>query len=288
MLTSLENVLNYAEEKEIAIGSFNTPNLESLRAVITAAEELKVPVIVQMAQCHEPLIPLSIIGPIMVDEARRAAVPVCVHLDHGETVEYIEEALKMGFTSCMFDGSTLPFEDNIRITKQVVALAKSYGANVEAELGSMGEREFGEGTSVDDDTKIYTDPALAGEFVKRTGIDAIACSFGTTHGLYLTKPKLNFDIVRQVRRNTENLPVVMHGGSGVSSEGYRDSIRAGVRKINYFTYMDKAGGAAANEYLKDLKPEEPAFYSSIRLAAEKAMKENVLEAMKVFAMKEEK
>ncbi|MBQ7562627.1 MAG: class II fructose-bisphosphate aldolase [Lachnospiraceae bacterium] len=287
MLVTLKEILKIAEEKKIAIGAFNCPNLESLEAIVSAAEELELPVILQFAECHEPWIALSLIGPIMIDAAKKAVVPVCVHLDHGETLSYLEEALSIGFTGIMYDGSTLPYEENAENTKKAVKLAEKTGASVEAELGSMGRRESGAGekTGEEDETKIYTDPALASRFVKETGIDALACSFGTTHGIYLTKPKLDFDVVRNVRRETNEIPIVMHGGSGVSPENFQRSIEAGVRKINYFTYMDKAGGSAAESYLKGLKGGEPVFFSSISMAARDAMKEDVKQAMKVFAGK---
>lgn len=278
--------MKLAEEKRIAVGSFNTPNLESLQAVIGAAEELKLPVIIQFAQCHEPWIPLELIGPIMVEMAKKSAVPVCVHLDHGETLEYLEKALQIGFTGIMYDGSVLPYEENLANTKKAVAMAGKTGASVEAELGSMGKRESGAGDigSGEDDTKVYTDPQKAKEFVQASGIDALACSFGTTHGIYLTTPKLDFDVVKNVRALTNDIPVVMHGGSGVSREDYHKAIQAGVRKINYFTYMDKSGGNAAAAYLSSLKAEEPVFFSSISMTARDAMKENVKAAMKMFAM----
>lgn len=286
MLVTLNEVMKLAEEKRIAVGSFNTPNLESLQAVIGAAEELKLPVIIQFAQCHEPWIPLELIGPIMVETAKKSAVPVCVHLDHGETLEYLEKALQIGFTGIMYDGSVLPYEENLANTKKAVAVAGKTGASVEAELGSMGKRESGAGDtdSGEDDTKIYTDPQKAKEFVDASGIDALACSFGTTHGIYLTTPKLDFDVVKNVRALTNDIPVVMHGGSGVSREDYHKAIQAGVRKINYFTYMDKSGGNAAAAYLSSLKAEEPVFFSSISMTARDAMKENVKAAMKMFAM----
>ena len=251
-----------------------------------AAEELQLPVIIQFAQCHEPWIALDLIGPIMVEAAKKASVPVCVHLDHGETLEYLQKALDLGFTGIMYDGSTLPYEENAANSKKAVEMARKTGASVEAELGSMGRRESGagDGTGAEDETKIYTDPKLAAQFVRETGIDALACSFGTTHGIYLTEPRLDFDVVRGVRRETGDIPVVMHGGSGVSREDYRKSIEAGVRKINYFTYMDKSGGNAAAEYLKGLKEGEPVFFSSISMAAREAMKENVKAAMKMFAL----
>ena len=286
MLVSLNEIMKIAEEREIAIGSFNTPNLESLEAIIRAAEELDLPVNIQFAQCHEPWIPLSLIGPIMVEAAKKAAVPVCVHLDHGETLEYLQQALDIGFTGIMYDGSTLSYEENLANTKQAVAMAKKTGASVEAELGSMGRRESGAGddTGADDETKIYTDPDQAAVFVKETGIDALACSFGTTHGIYLAEPKLDFDVVKNVRAKTDQIPVVMHGGSGVSREDYKKAIKAGTRKINYFTYMDKAGGNAAAAYVESVKDGEPLFFSSVFMAAREAMKENVKEAMKMFAL----
>ena len=254
MLATLNEVMEIAEQKKIALGSFNTPNLESLRAVTEAAEELDLPVIIQFAQCHESLIPLQMIGSMMVEAARKAAVPVCVHLDHGETLEYLRQALDIGFTGVMYDGSVLPYEENLANTKKVVEMAKRTGASVEAELGSMGKRESGagDGTGDKDTTKIYTDPDQAAVFVRETGIDALACSFGTTHGIYLTEPRLDFEVVRKVREKTSNIPVVMHGGSGVSAEDYHKAVEAGVRKINYFTYMDKSGGTAVREYLEKL------------------------------------
>jgi len=225
-------------------------------------------------------------GPIMVREAKKATVPVCVHLDHGETLEYLQQALEIGFTGIMYDGSVLPYEENLENTKKAVSMAKKYGASVEAELGSMGRRESGSGeedTGAEDETKIYTDPEKAAQFVAESEIDALACSFGTTHGIYLKEPKLDFDVVRNVRSKTGNIPVVMHGGSGVSAQDYRKAIAAGVRKVNYFTYMDKSGGTAVAEYLKTLDPSKPVFFSSISMAARTAMKDNVQEAMKVFA-----
>ena len=286
MLVTLKEILKIAEERKMAVGSFNAPNLESLTAIVSASEELDVPVIIQFAQCHEPWIPLSVIGPIIVEHAKAAKVPVCVHLDHGETLEYLQQALDLGFTGIMYDGSVLPYEENLKNTKLAVAMAAKYGASVEAELGSMGKRESGagDGTGQEDDTKIYTDPELAAKFVAETGIDALACSFGTTHGIYLKKPSLDFDVVRNVRKQANDIPVVMHGGSGVSREDFHESIRAGVRKVNYFTYMDKSGGSAAAEYIRTAKEGEPVFFSSVIQAAKKAMKENVREAMRIFAM----
>ena len=157
MLVTLKEIMQIAEEKNIAIGSFNASGLEAIEAELAAAEELNLPVIIQFAQCHEPWIPLTTIGPIMVEMAKKSSVPVCVHLDHGETLEYLETALELGFTGIMYDGSVLPYEENLANTKKAVEMAAKYGASVEAELGSMGKRESGAGDSgagTDDDNEM--------------------------------------------------------------------------------------------------------------------------------------
>ncbi len=287
MLVTLKEILAIAEEKKMAVGAFNAANLESLEGKIRAAEETGMPIVLQFAQCHEELVPLKVIGPVMVAEAKRAKVPVCVHLDHGEDLAFLEEALKIGFTGIMYDGSTRPYEENLEETRKAVALAASFGASVEAELGSMGRREsgLGDGSGEEDETKIYTDPELAARFVRESGIAALACSFGTTHGIYLKKPKLDFSVVSRVREKTGGIPVVMHGGSGVSAEDFRRAIRAGVRKINYFTYMDKAAGAAAEKALEEMRAAgAPVFFTVMASAAREAMKQDVMKTIRVFSM----
>ncbi|PWJ32328.1 fructose-bisphosphate aldolase class II [Faecalicatena orotica] len=306
MLVTLKEILNLCEAKGCAVGSFNTPNLESIMAVIGAAEELNVPVIIQHAQVHEEIMPLATIGPIMLELASQAKVPVAVHIDHGETVEYIYRALNLGFTSVMYDGSTLPFEENAANTRLVVSLAKRTGASVEAEIGCMGRRETGAGSAGagNDPEKIYTDPGEAKRFVELTGIDALACSFGTTHGVYISKPKLDFSVVEKVRKNA-GIPVVMHGGSGVSQEDFRTAIQKGVRKVNYYTYMAMAGGETiVNQFRMGCIPVEkngkkykycyslmesdkdvPVMYHDIVQWGTQAMKENCKKAMEIFAMK---
>ena len=286
MLVTLKDILATAQERGIAVGAFNAANLESLEGIIAAAEELELPVILQFAQVHEPWIRLRLIGPVMVRAAGEARVPVCVHLDHGEDMDYLKEALDMGFTGIMYDGSVLPYEENLTNTRKAVEMASRYGAGVEAELGSMGRRESGagDGSGEGDETKIYTDPDQAAAFVRETGIDALACSFGTTHGIYLKAPRLDFDVVRNVRRATGNVPVVMHGGSGVSPEGFHEAVRAGVRKINYFTYMDKAAGLAAEQAIQAMKDQgTPLFFSTVSMAAREAMKQDIKHAMRIFA-----
>lgn len=281
MLVNLKEILKIAEEKGCAIGAFNTPNLEALIAVISAAEERNLPVIINHAQCHEIYAELDIIAPIMVDFAKKAKVPVCVNLDHGEDLEYLERALKHGFSSVMFDGSVLPLEENIAQTAKAVEIANKYGASVEGEIGQMTRRE-GDDTAVEeeahnDDESLYTDPDLAADFVAKTGVHALACSFGTAHGIYLKAPKLDFDRVAAIKSKVD-VPIVMHGGSGVSDEDYAKVIANGVRKINYYTYMAKAGGMAIKENIDDL-----VFFHDMTVKAIAAMKENAGRAMDVFA-----
>lgn len=306
MLVTLNEILDLCEARGCAAGSFNTPNLESIIAVIQAAEELEVPVIIQHAEAHEEIMPLATIGPIMLELAKQAKVPVAVHVDHGEHIDYIYKALNMGFTSVMYDGSVLSFEENAANTKLVVSMAKKTGASVEAEIGCMGRRETGagSGTAEKDPDKIYTDPGQAKLFVEQTGIDALACSFGTTHGVYISEPKLDFRVVEEVRQRAK-IPVVMHGGSGVSREDFRTAISKGVRKVNYYTYMAMAGGEnVANQFRMGCIPVEkngkrykycysliesekdvPIMYHDIVQWGTQAMKENCKKAMEIFAMK---
>lgn len=278
MLVTLNEILAIAEERKCAIGAFNTPNLECITAVLSAAEKLDVPVMITHAELHESVAPLSVIGPVMVQAARDAKVPVCVHLDHCETLSYMAEALKLGFTGVMYDGSVLPYEENVANTKIAVAMAKEYGANVEAEIGQLASREGG--TEENAGGPVYTDPDLAVRFCSETGIDALAPSFGTAHGIYKSKPVLDLDRVKVIAEKTK-LPLVMHGGSGVSDEDYRTAIRNGIRKINYYSYMSKAGVTAVKAMLE---AEDVTFFHDLALVAQNAMENNAARAMSIFSL----
>lgn len=274
MIVNLKNILKIAEAEGCAVGSFNTPNFESLRAVIGAAEALKQPVIIMHAQVHEEmgLCKMEEIAPVMLFMAERASVPVCVHLDHGTDLDYVRRATELGFTSVMYDGSEQSLDINRANTCIIKEIAERKDISVEAEVGSMGAREAGSGGG----ESIYTDPEATAEFVENTGIDALACAFGTAHGIYLKQPKLDFERVRKIK-SMINVPIVMHGGSGVSNEDYKKVISCGVRKINYYTYMAKAGGEAVD------KMADRTFFHDIAAAAEQGMKENVKAAIKVFS-----
>ena len=274
MLVTLKEILKIAEAKRTAIGSFNTPNMSSIRAVIGAAEALGEPVIIMHAQVHEEmgLCKMDEIAPVMLLLADKASVPVCVHLDHGTDLDYVKKGLDLGFTSVMYDGSTFDQKINYANTSIVRELSMRYGASLEAEIGSMGARESG----AEGGESIYTDPDTAKDFVDKTGIDALACAFGTAHGVYLKQPKLDFERLAKIN-SLVDIPLVMHGGSGVSVEDYKKVISLGIRKINYYTYMAKAGGTAVSAMA------DRTFFHDIEIAAIDAMKRDVAEAIKVFA-----
>lgn len=278
MLIGLKELLREAKRGGYAVGAFNTPNLECINAVLGAAETLNVPVILSHAELHESVSPLKTIGPVMMLAAKNAKVPVCVHLDHCETLSYMQTALDIGFTGVMYDGSLLPYEENLANTKKAVVMARPYGCGVEAELGALPSREGGEGQNAG---PVYTDPDEAEKFCAETGVDAFAPSFGTAHGIYKAKPVLDLELVKTLSART-GLPLVMHGGSGVSEEDYRTGIKNGLCKINYYSYMAKAGVTAAKTLLN---AKDVTFYHDVALAAENAMRENALAAMRIFAGK---
>lgn len=285
MLVTLNEIMKEACEKGYAIGAFNTVNLVSVRAVIDAATKLNKPVILQHAQIHEGIAPLAVIGPVMLQAAKDACIPVCVHLDHGEDVAYLERAMKMGFTSVMFDGSSLDYEANVAGTRAVVALAKQYGVSVEAELGRVLRPEGG-GEPSEDEAELtpedcYTKPDEAAAFVDATGVDALAIAFGTAHGVYDVEPKLDFSRIAQIR-DCLHMPLVMHGGSGVGDADFIEAIKNGITKVNYFTYMSLAGGNAVKDFLNANKERAEIRYDELAEAARAAMQDHVEHAIGIF------
>lgn len=279
MLVSLESVLGIAEAKNIAVAAFNLTTLEGIRAALAAAEELEQPVILQFANAaHGMYVPMEMIAPSMLALGDMAKVPVCVHLDHGGNFAEVKKALEMGFTSVMYDGSALPYELNAANTKAVVDIAARFSASVEAEIGSMGAEVSEDGGEADE--SCYTDPDIAAKFVAETGVNALACSFGTVHGIYKSTPKLDIDRIAEIRRKT-GIPVVMHGGSGISDEDFRKCIENGVRKINFYTYAAKYAG----EYVKKRLEENSGnvFYHDIAVWGMESMKRTYMDTIRVFA-----
>lgn len=275
MLITLRNILDIAESKNMAIAAFNATSLEGIMAVIEAAEEENTPVILQFANAaHGKYIPLEKIGKVMVMLAEEAKVPVCVHLDHGDNFDEIKTALDIGFSSIMYDGSALSFKENVANTRYARYIADVYGASIEAELGSMGA-EGAEGNVMG----AYTDPETAKIFVEETDIDALAASFGTVHGIYKSEPKLDFNRIEKIRELTD-VPVVMHGGSGISDDDFRKCIDCGVRKINFYTYAAKFAGDAIRKMAVETNGN---LYShDVFVTARESMKETYRDAIRVF------
>ncbi len=283
MLVNLKEILQIAEADKSAIGMFNATGFDSLQAVVAAAEELNKPVIIAHAEVHNVYNDISMVGPAMVAVAKAAKVPVCVHLDHGTSLDMVYKALRLGFTSVMMDASALPYEENLRLTKMIVEASHAMNVSVEAELGRLVTGEAGSGEEIKGakPEDFYTRPDEAEAFCAETGVDALAIAFGTAHGFYTAQPKLDFDVVKNVAAAT-GLPLVMHGGSGVSDEGFRQAIAGGIRKINYYSYMSKAGYMAAKEIIESGKTN---YLHDVEFAAMQAMKEDVKKAITVFSGK---
>ncbi len=281
MLVNLKEILTIAEQDKSAIGMFNATGFDSLQAVVGAAEELNKPVIIAHAEVHNVYNDISIVGPAMVAVAKSAKVPVCVHLDHGTSLDMVYKALRLGFTSVMMDASALPYEENLALTKRITEAAHAMGVSVEAELGRLVTGEAGSGEEMKNAKAedFYTRPDEAEAFCSATGIDALAIAFGTAHGFYTAQPKLDFDVVKNVAAAT-GLPLVMHGGSGVSEEGFKKAIANGIRKINYYSYMSKAGYMAAKAVIESGKTN---YLHDVEYAAMQAMKEDVKKAISVFS-----
>lgn len=242
MLVNMKDLLRDAQRGGYAVGSFSVANMEMVRGVIAAAEEAKAPIILQIAEVRLNHSPLALIGPLMVAAAKTAKVPVAVHLDHGLTLPTIELALSLGFTSVMFDGSHLPLEENITMTKKVAALAKPCGAAVEAEIGCVGGSEDGS----KDIAMRCTDPAQAERFARETGVDALAVAIGNAHGNYKDTPHLRFDILERIRDLVE-VPLVLHGGTGILPEEFVRCYKTGIKKINIATATFDAVERAVRE-----------------------------------------
>ncbi len=248
MLANLNDVLIPAKKGGYGIGLFNTCNMEEMRGVLAAAEETQMPVIIGTAEILLPFTPLENLIDLLIPAARRASVPVVVHYDHGLTYERCKQALDGGFSSVMYDCSADSYEDNVRKTAEMVKLAHSYGATVEAELGKIGGAEpANEADGIPE--SYYTDPLLAKDFVEKTGVDALAIAVGTAHGPYKFKPKLDFDRIRTIAELIPDTPLVLHGGSGLSDSDFQKAITAGISKVNIFTDLDTAAATAARESL---------------------------------------
>lgn len=266
-LITLQEILKDAHQKRYGVGLFNILDLQMLRGIMEAAEQEHAPVIIGVAEVHLPILPFSWASYLMAEAARRLRVPVCLHFDHGMTTDAILAAIHAGFTSVMYDGSALPFEENVKNTRAIVQEAKKYGVSVEAELGHVGM-----GDDMDDMGSMYTNAEDVVSFVEQTGVDALAVAIGTAHGQYRRKPVLDIERLQQIREITP-VPLVLHGGSGLTDDDFRTVVQNGISKVNICTDMCIASAEAAESH--------PVLEKIIPAQVE-AVKETVVHKIRVF------
>ena len=238
MLVNMNDILLPAKEEHYGVGFFNAVNVEMARAVIETAEELRSPVMIGTAEVLLPTTNLNLVADYLLPMAREASVPVAVHYDHGLTFDRCMQALRLGFSSVMFDCSTKSYEDNAEAVAEMVKICHGMGVTVEGELGHVGDNEGAGKLAKPSD--YFTDPDMAVDYVKKTGIDALAIAVGNAHGDYKFPPKLDFERISVISERT-GLPLVLHGGSGLSDDDFREAVKRGICKINIFTDLDKAG-----------------------------------------------
>ena len=280
MLVNMNQVLIPAQKGKYAVGLFNAVNLELARGIIAAAERMRSPVIMGTAEVLFPYGPLEEVSYYLIPMAKKANVPVVIHLDHGLNKETCIKALDLGFTSIMYDCSTDSYEKNVEKVKEMAEIAHSYGATIEGELGHVGDNEgSAEGTSkLEDPTRFYTEPRMAKDFVEKTGVDALAIAVGTAHGAYKLPPKLDFQRIHEISEIVK-VPLVLHGGSGLTDMDFRRAIQEGISKVNIFTDINVAAVEAEfrkfqymNKGIIDLIP-----------AAVEAVKQETERKMKLFS-----
>lgn len=271
MLVTLREVLKDAQEKKYGVGLFNTVNLEMAKGVLAAAEELKSPVIIGTAEVLLPYASLEELAYFLVPMAKKASVPVVLHYDHGLTDKKIVEAMRLGFSSIMYDCSTDTYENNIARVAQMVKIADMFGASVEGELGHVGANDESAG-----DDSIYTEPEQARDFAQRTGVDALAVAIGTAHGAYKEKPRLDIGRLAEISR-TVPVPLVLHGGSGLSDEDFKNCVANGISKINIFTDINCAAAKAAYDNYS-----QGCGLTDIQNQITEAVKQETMKKMRVF------
>ncbi len=243
MLANLNDVLIPAKKNHYAVGLFNAVNIELARGIIAAAESTQSPVIMGTAEVLFPYGPLDEVSYYLIPMAKKANVPIVVHLDHGLNKETCLKALELGFTSIMYDCSTDPYDVNVAKVKEMADIAHSYGATIEGELGHVGDNPGSAEAAGDpnafDPSKYFTDPKVAKDYVEKTGVDALAIAVGNAHGTYKLPPKLDFERIRTIA-NTVDVPLVLHGGSGLTDYDFKRAIEEGISKVNIFTDINIA------------------------------------------------
>lgn len=274
-LVTMKALLEQARAERRGVGAFSVGNMEMVKGAVQAAEELRTPIILQIAEVRLKHSPLHLMGPMMVQAAKEAEVDIAVHLDHGLTMETVRQTLELGFTSVMYDSSAYSFAENIERTREAAELARAYGATVEAELGLVGGSEDG---SCDHGIRC-TDPRDAKIFCERTGVDALAVAIGNAHGNYPVVPRLAFDVLEQIHAETGSIPLVLHGGSGITDADFQTAIRKGIVKVNIATASFNQLMKRSEEYMRT---EGAHNYFSLNEAMVRGTYENVKHHIEVF------
>lgn len=266
-LVSARQMLSDAQAGHYAVGAFNFENMEMVKAILQAAQELESPVMLQTTPSTVKYGTTETLAAIVKAEAAKVTVPVALHLDHGDSYELVKSAIAAGYTSVMIDGSKLDFEENIKLTKQAADYAHKYDISIEAELGKVGGKE--DDLSADTDTN--TDPKEAKTFAEATGIDSLAIAIGTAHGFYVGTPKLDKERLSEIRKVVD-IPLVLHGASGLSDEEVRDCIARGICKVNFATELRVAYTDACKKLLAE-KPEtfDPKAFGKVGIPAVKEL-----------------
>lgn len=279
MLVNLNDVLIPAKKDHYAVGLFNAVNLELARGIISAAETTGSPVIMGTAEILFPYGPLEEVSYYLIPMAKKAHVPVVIHLDHGLQRDTCIKALELGFSSIMYDCSTDPYEENVKKVREMADIAHSYGATIEGELGHVGDNEdSAEGsTQPKDPSGYFTDPKMAKDYVEKTGVDALAIAVGNAHGAYKLPPKLDFERIRTIAGMVD-VPLVLHGGSGLTDKDFRQAIQEGISKVNIFTDINVAAVEAEFKRFSDMKK----GIIDLIPAAVEAVKQETVKKMRLF------
>lgn len=273
LVTSIK-MLDDAKKGKYAVGAFNAENMEMVKAIIKAAEEVKAPVMIQTTPSTVKYASLDMFAAMVAAEAKEASVPVCLHLDHGSSFELAVNAMKAGYTSVMIDGSAKDFEGNVEVSKKVADVANALGIPVEAELGKVGGKE----DDLEAEADTNTNPQEAKEFVERTGVTSLAVAIGTAHGFYAGTPVLDKVRVSEIKALVD-IPLVLHGASGLSDEDVKECVERGICKVNFATELR----VAYTDACKKLLAEKPETYDPKKLGVVgmEAVKELVKGRMKV-------
>ncbi len=283
-LINMTDLLAHAKQNKYSVGAFNITNLDFIETIMDAAVESNSPVIMQLAEVHFRYLNLEDIAPVLINAAKNVSIPVCIHLDHGKSLKTMIRAIRAGFTSIMYDGSEHPLEENIKNTAEVVKIAHSVGVSVEGELGNVGGEAIGVEAAAPHTAseEFYTKVEDALRFTDETGLDTLAISIGNVHGLYKGDPKLDFDRLAAIN-NGVSIPLVLHGGSGISDDDFKKAISLGICKINFYTGISQAAMSRVHKFIEEHP--KSISYPDLAKFAMSELNKTVMDRMGVFGSK---